>query len=49
MKDKHDLIIWLFLSNIQLRVYQDFLKLDSVREVCMSYSLFKNADADLLS
>ena len=33
---KDDLIIWLYLSDIQLQIYEEFLKTASVREVLSS-------------
>ena len=32
---KNDFIIWLYLSPTQLQIYEDFVKLDRVKEVCM--------------
>lgn len=34
MKCKNDFVIWLFLSDTQIKIYQDFLELESVKEVC---------------
>lgn len=33
MTYKNDLVIWLYLSENQVKIYRDFLELDSVQEV----------------
>ncbi|KAK7474484.1 hypothetical protein BaRGS_00034238, partial [Batillaria attramentaria] len=36
MMYKNDFVVWLFLSETQLKIYQDFLQLDSVKELLTS-------------
>ncbi|XP_053376504.1 DNA excision repair protein ERCC-6-like [Mercenaria mercenaria] len=36
MTRKNDLIVWTFLRETQLKIYQDFLSLDSVKELLMT-------------
>ncbi|XP_060593445.1 DNA excision repair protein ERCC-6-like, partial [Ruditapes philippinarum] len=36
MTRKNDLIVWTFLRDTQLKIYQDFLSLDSVKELLMT-------------
>ncbi|XP_067685649.1 DNA excision repair protein ERCC-6-like isoform X2 [Haliotis asinina] len=33
---KNDLVVWLFLTQTQLKIYEDFLALDSVKELLMT-------------
>ena len=33
MTFKNDFVVWLYLSDTQLKIYRDFLELDSVKEV----------------
>ena len=33
---KNDLICWVYLSDIQQRIYQDFIETPEVKEVCVT-------------
>ena len=45
MMRKNDLIVWLFMSETQLKIYKDFLELDSVKEV--SFTLLRKIDFEI--
>ena len=38
MTRKNDFVVWMFLSDIQMRIYRDFLQLDNVKELLLKTS-----------